>query len=134
MRSPARCIAVSLRISRPISRAPPRFGHARACQQTEPATLEAFCQRAFCISTNILHDDTIIRGGKVAKMLGVSGQTWRRSRKLALGPTVIQANLQPKDVGRLVQPEVWDQQVRLDTNEGLRQMAVRLLQNPFESD
>ena len=35
MRSPARCIAVFLRIPRSISRAPLRFGRARACRLTE---------------------------------------------------------------------------------------------------
>ena len=42
------------------------------------------------------------------------------------------AHLQPQDSGRLVQPEVWDKQVGLDPNERFRQMAVGLLQNPFE--
>ena len=37
MRLRARCIAVYRRISRPISRAPPRFGRARVCRLAEPA-------------------------------------------------------------------------------------------------
>ena len=44
----------------------------------------------------------------------------------------LSARLQPQDIGRLVQPEVWDKQVGLAPNERLCQMAVRLLQNPFE--
>jgi len=44
----------------------------------------------------------------------------------------LSAHLQPQDIGRLVQPEVWDKQVGLAPSERLCQMAVRLLQNPFE--
>ena len=44
----------------------------------------------------------------------------------------LSARLQPQDIGRLVQPEVWDKQVGLAPSERLCQMAVRLLQNPFE--
>ena len=44
----------------------------------------------------------------------------------------LSAHLQPQDIGRLVQPEVWDKQVGLAPNERLCQMAVRLLQKPFD--
>jgi hypothetical protein len=39
MRLRARCIALCRPISRHISRAPPRCGHARACQLTDSAVL-----------------------------------------------------------------------------------------------
>ena len=51
-----------------------------------------------------------------------------------VGREPLSAHLQPQDIGRLVQPEVWDEQVGLHPDKRLRQMAVRLLQNPFEAD
>ena len=44
------------------------------------------------------------------------------------------ANLQPQDVGRLMQPKVRNEQARLEANQGLGEMTIRLLQDPLEAD
>jgi hypothetical protein len=62
------------------------------------------------------------------------GPEQRQTLASFIGREQFSPHLQLEDVGRLVQPEVGNEQIRLDPDEGFRQVAAWLLDHPFQTD